>query len=83
MYTKLGISDALVKLGNEIEAGLKDRFAEIDETAEYNQLKVLYAMQKNHLQEAHFAPTTGYGYTTYVSYRPSSTTANSHSSTTG
>ena len=62
MYTELGISETLVKLGNEVEAGFRERFDEIDRTAEYNQLKVLAAMQKNHLQEAHFAPSTGYGY---------------------
>ena len=62
MYTELGISEALVKLGNEIESGLQELFSEIDRTAEYNQLKVLNAMQKNRLQEAHFQPSTGYGY---------------------
>ena len=62
MYTELGISEALVKLGNEIESGLQERFSKIDRTAEYNQLKVLNAMQKNRLQEAHFQPSTGYGY---------------------
>ena len=36
---------------------LKDRFLSIDKTAECNQMKVLRAMQKNHLSEACFAPT--------------------------
>ena len=40
----------------------KDRFAEIDETAEYNQLKVLKALQKNQVSEACLLGTTGYGY---------------------
>jgi len=62
MYTKLGISDAVVRLGEEVLTELSDRFREIDENAEYNQLKVLAAMQHNNLQEAHFAATTGYGY---------------------
>ncbi|MBO4410896.1 MAG: methionine gamma-lyase family protein [Lachnospiraceae bacterium] len=62
MYTKLGLSDELIRLANEIEETLRDRFRAIDRVAEYNQLKVLVAMQKNHLQEAHFAGTTGYGY---------------------
>jgi cystathionine beta-lyase family protein involved in aluminum resistance len=45
-----------------MESGLKERFEEIDRVTELNQMKVLYAMQKNKLAEAHFAATTGYGY---------------------
>ncbi|MCI1931647.1 MAG: methionine gamma-lyase family protein [Clostridia bacterium] len=41
---------------------IEDKFSEIDKITEYNQLKVLHAMQKNRLSEAHFASTTGYGY---------------------
>ncbi len=44
------------------ENNVKDKFGEIDKITEYNQLKVLKAMQKNRLSEAHFAATTGYGY---------------------
>ncbi|MBR0086747.1 MAG: methionine gamma-lyase family protein [Lachnospiraceae bacterium] len=62
MYSKLGISEETLAYGNRIIENLKKRFAKIDETAEYNQLKVLHAMQKNHVQEAYFAATTGYGY---------------------
>ncbi len=62
MYTNLGIDERIVSLGENVLSELKERFLKIDETAEYNQLKVLQAMQKNHLQEAHFAATTGYGY---------------------
>ena len=62
MYQKLGVSPEVLALASEVEAGLKDRFEEIDRTAEYNQGKVLYAMQKNRVSEAHFTSTTGYGY---------------------
>ena len=62
MYTTLGISPEVVALSGSIEDQLKARFEEIDRNAEYNQLKVLHAMQKNRLQESHFAATTGYGY---------------------
>ena len=62
MYTKLGISTEVQKLGREAEKALSARFRAIDETAANNQLQVLYAMQKNGLQEGHFAATTGYGY---------------------
>ena len=61
-YAQMGIAkpvyDFCMKVGEE----LKDRFLSIDKTAECNQMKVLRAMQKNHLSEACFAPTTGYGY---------------------
>ena len=38
------------------------RFKEIDENAEYNQLKVIKAMQDNKVSEACLLGTTGYGY---------------------
>lgn len=61
-YKENGISEPVYNYCKDIQNSLLDRFAEIDETAEYNQLKVLSAMRKNHVSEAHFAPTTGYGY---------------------
>ncbi len=61
-YQKMGISGEVYRFCNIIENELKDRFKEIDMIAHYNQMKVLHAMQKHHLSEAHFAPTTGYGY---------------------
>ena len=39
-----------------------DRFEKIDEVAEYNQMKVLNAMQECKVSDVHFAATTGYGY---------------------
>lgn len=62
MYKQLGISDAVYAFGESIVAELQPRFAKIDETAEYNQMKVISAMQKNKVSEMHFAATTGYGY---------------------
>ena len=62
MYQQLGISQAVLNFGNKIEAGLKERFTAIDENAEYNQLKVLHAMQKNKVSEACLYSSTGYGY---------------------
>lgn len=61
-YQQMGISKEVYHLCQEIEESLKNRFEEIDKITECNQLKVLYAMQKNHVSEAHLAPTTGYGY---------------------
>ena len=62
MYTETGISEAVWKLGEETENELRERFSNIDRIAERNQIKVLNAMRKNRVGEAHFAATTGYGY---------------------
>ncbi|MGN0161614.1 MAG: aminotransferase class I/II-fold pyridoxal phosphate-dependent enzyme [Lachnospiraceae bacterium] len=62
MYKELGIKEDVWKLGEEVLKKLQERFRKIDETAEYNQLKVLKAMQENHLSESHFGASTGYGY---------------------
>lgn len=62
MFRTLGVSDQVYRFGEEIAAGLRARFDEIDEIAEYNQAKVLAAMQKNRVNAACFAATTGYGY---------------------
>lgn len=61
-YQKLGISEAVLKFGNEILVSLGERFREIDEIAEYNQLKVIHAMQQCKVSEACLLGTTGYGY---------------------
>ena len=61
-YEKMGISKEVFALCQDVEASLKERFERIDRITECNQLKVLRAMQKNQVAEAHFAPTTGYGY---------------------
>ena len=61
-YQTLGISPEVYDFATEIEKTLKDRFEEFDRIAEINQMKVLWAMQKNKLSEAHFNATTGYGY---------------------
>lgn len=62
MYECLGISSQVLNYGKKIEASLKERFEAIDARAEYNQMKVLKAMQDNRVSDIHFAATTGYGY---------------------
>ena len=62
MYRNLGISDKIFDYSNDILEGLKERFDNIDKNAEYNQLKVINAMQKNRVAEMHLSGTTGYGY---------------------
>ncbi|MDE7245054.1 MAG: methionine gamma-lyase family protein [Oscillospiraceae bacterium] len=62
LYEQMGLSAAVYQLGEEVLSGLEERFREIDRRAEYNQAKVLAAMQKNRVGAHHFAATTGYGY---------------------
>ncbi len=62
MYRNMGISREVWAYGQKIEEELRERFAAIDETAEYNQLKVLGAMQACRVSDIHFAATSGYGY---------------------
>lgn len=62
MYAQMGISKVVYEYGELLIDGLKERFAQIDKVAEYNQLKVLKAMQDNQVSEACLLGTTGYGY---------------------
>ena len=63
MYCEhLGISEDVYNYGQNVIKELKERFDRIDEIAEYNQLKVLSAMQKNKVAEMHLYGTGGYGY---------------------
>ena len=55
-------SGQVLEFGLKIEKQLKERFEAIDETAEYNQMKVIRAMQECRVSDIHFAATTGYGY---------------------
>ena len=61
-YSEIGISPAVYQYGEKTLNSLRERFEEIDKIAEYNQAKVLCAMQKNRVSAACFAATTGYGY---------------------
>ena len=62
LYQKMGISEEVLGYGEEILEGLKERYAQIDAVAEYNQAKVVHAMQECKVSEACLLGTTGYGY---------------------
>ncbi len=62
IYREMGIDERVLKLSNQVMEELKERFETIDEIAEYNQMKVLKAMQDCRVAEAHFSTSTGYGY---------------------
>ena len=62
LYKELGISKKVYDFGEQILAALRGRFSSIDEVAEFNQLKVIKAMQRNRVSEGCFVASTGYGY---------------------
>lgn len=64
-YLSMGISSEVYHYGEQIEKNLQERFARIDRTAEYNQMKVIAAMQKKRVSAECFQSTTGYGYNDY------------------
>ncbi len=61
-YLRMGVSPAVYDYGQRVLESLRGRFDTLDETAEYNQCKVIAAMQKHRVSAACFAATTGYGY---------------------
>ena len=61
LYQNMGLSPAVYHYGEAAIEKLTERFAQIDRVAEYNQAKVLGAMQKNKVSATCFAGTTGYG----------------------
>lgn len=62
IYKQMGISDEVFCFGEDILKDLDERFKKIDETAEFNQIKVIKALQKNRVDAACFTESTGYGY---------------------
>ena len=62
IYKELGIKKEVYEFGQRAEEELASRFREFEKTAEYNQLKVLHAMQKNRVNEGCFQYASGYGY---------------------
>ena len=62
IYGMLGISLEVEAFGEKVLKDLKERFEAIDVVAEYNQAKVLAAMQKHRVSAECFAGSTGYGY---------------------
>ena len=62
MYQALGVSPAVYEYGQAVLRDLKTRFEAVDAVAEYNQAKVIAAMQKHRVSAPCFAATTGYGY---------------------
>ncbi len=62
LHNEFGIAEEVLEISRKAEEEIKDLFAGIDRVGEFNQLKVLKALQKNRLSDAHFSGSTGYGY---------------------
>lgn len=61
-YETLGVSLDVVSIVERCEKKIQNQFKKIDDIGEYNQLKVLHAMQTNRISDIHFNWNTGYGY---------------------
>lgn len=62
LYESLGISNPVAAFSDRILEKLEVRFRTVDETAEYNQLKVIKAMQDARVSAECFTSSSGYGY---------------------
>ena len=62
IINEFGINSKVADICFDAEKKVEKYFKKIDEITEYNQCKVIKAMQKNRLSEAHLNGTTGYGY---------------------
>jgi len=62
IYKSAGIEEDVFDFCDTIQKGLRGRFGQIDEIAEYNQMKVVRAMENQRVSAACFEATTGYGY---------------------
>jgi cystathionine beta-lyase family protein involved in aluminum resistance len=62
LYKDMGINEKVLDFCLEVEKSLNERFLEFDKIAEYNQLKVIKAMQQEKVSDVHFSATSGYGY---------------------
>lgn len=56
------LNEKVINYVNSKEESIQDKFDAIDEIKEYNQFKVIKAMQENRLSSTDFYWTTGYGY---------------------
>lgn len=62
IYKVMGIEESVLRFCEEVLLSLNNRFEEIDSISEYNQIKVIKAMQDAKISEACLHGTTGYGY---------------------
>ncbi|SHH52931.1 Cystathionine beta-lyase family protein involved in aluminum resistance [Clostridium collagenovorans DSM 3089] len=59
---KYGITEDAIDLYNKAIADVQPQFDKLDEIREFNQLKVLNALQEERISDMHFTNSSGYGY---------------------
>lgn len=62
LMDKYKINSRTLELYNEAVKDIDEEFRYYDEIREYNQLKVLNALQEERISDAHFTNSSGYGY---------------------
>jgi Cystathionine beta-lyase family protein involved in aluminum resistance len=62
LKNKYGINDTVVELYFNAMKDVADQFAIYDEIREFNQIKVLNALQEERISDTHFTNSSGYGY---------------------
>jgi len=62
LIKEFGINSKILDIAREVEKEIGGLTAEIESIREYNQYKVIRAMQNHNLSESHFQGSTGYGY---------------------
>ncbi|MHB1483161.1 MAG: methionine gamma-lyase family protein [Saccharofermentanales bacterium] len=62
LYRSKGISDKVISVADDVEKCVGDVFKDIEKIREYNQIRVLSALQEVRLSDSHFGGSTGYGY---------------------
>lgn len=62
LKNEFGIDERVLKVTDSALKEVASEFSAIDSVKEYNQFKVIKAMQNNNVSDTHFNGTTGYGY---------------------
>jgi len=62
LKTKYGINDTVINLYEQAIEEIKNDLDYYDEIREFNQIKVLNALQEERISDSHFTNSSGYGY---------------------
>ncbi|HPD01683.1 MAG TPA: methionine gamma-lyase family protein, partial [Acetivibrio sp.] len=62
LKNEFGIDERVLRIADSALKEVASEFSAIDSVKEYNQVKVIKAMQNNNVSDTHFNGTTGYGY---------------------
>jgi len=62
LKSEFGIDESVIRISNMAEKEVEKVFRSINAVKEFNQYKVIQAMQTHNVSDSHFGGTTGYGY---------------------